>query len=222
MTLVEHVEDKEKKKLVSMEVLPFEKHLPRLEETQEWNSYNFSDEYAIHYIIDATTGYLFICMAHQHMSRRIALSFLCHVQEAFNNFLSEYQKKHSFDVSKAKKHEFQSGRLDFKKKLKELVGDTRKQGYDKIANLHSKVRDVKDVLEKTMTDLMVREDRIRHMSQGIESLSQSASSFNRSSRSLHQHMRWQNIKVILCIVLVVLAALAAIVFFSCGFKLDKC
>jgi len=93
---------------------------------------------------------------------------------------------------------------------------------DKIQNLVDQIGQVRDIMTENIESILKRGEKLEDLVVKTEKMSDSAVRFRNQSRSLKRAMWWQNVKLWIIIIFVVLAVIFFIVWGACGATFQKC
>jgi len=143
--------------------------------------------------------FLYLCVSDASYQSRLAFAFLERVQSETKGKTSGY------DIILRREADFFS------------FGQP-----DKIQNLMDQIGQVRDIMTENIESILQRGEKLEDLVVKTEKMNDSALKFRNNSRSLKRAMWWQNVKLWLIIIAVILAVIFFIVWGVCGGAFQKC
>mmetsp|Transcript_85743 Transcript_85743/g.276722 ORF Transcript_85743/g.276722 Transcript_85743/m.276722 type:complete len:236 (-) Transcript_85743:2-709(-) len=187
--------------------------LSRMEAVDDFKSYFYGDGLTFHCLMQPAIGLCFVCMADKNMGRRLPFGFLDALKEQFNQLYAPPQ------VHSAVQGGMQ---LEFGHEMQALVEKFNSPNADRVHSLMNKVKDVNDKVVESIDKLLLRQDKIDILVDRTQLLSESSNSFRREAERVRRVVWWRNMRVLMCIITIVVIAIAVVVVASCGIDFKKC
>lgn len=93
---------------------------------------------------------------------------------------------------------------------------------DNILKLKQNVNDLKDVVQDDLQKLLDRGQKLDVIVMKSRNMKEVSTQLHKNSRTLKNHMWWQNKKMTIIIVIIVILAIWLVSSFLCGFTYNKC
>jgi len=142
---------------------------------------------------------VYLCVTDQSYPGRLAFAYLERIQNETRG------KNTGFDAILRKEAEFFSNSQP-----------------DKVQKVMGQIAEVKEIMTENIEAVLKRGEKLEDLMVKTERMNDSAYKFRNQSRSLKRAMWWQNVKLWIIIIAVILAVIFFIVWGVCGATFSKC
>jgi len=170
-----------------------------------YNGYNFHTMIA--------NGITFICVAKDSFGSRIPFGFLDDIQMMWRN---RYANKGLDATAYTMNDEFSR---TLKTKMDFYSNDS---SADKIRAINVQLEEVKSQLMDNLDKVIERGENIERLVTKTEGLQSESAAFKTKANQVKKKMWWQNIKLWIVIIIILLVLAYGILAAVCGFTLEKC
>jgi len=164
------------------------------------------DEHIFHYVV--SDGLTYLCMTDRNFDRQVSFKFLTRLQE---RFIDTYGDRGKTAIAYSLNGDFQ--RI-IKQEMEQFNNNLHE--HDKIAKVQHQLREVKEIMVKNIDAVLERGEKIEILVEKTEVMEQHAFKFNRSAVKLRKKMCWQDWKLKILIVVVLLVVFYALLAWGCG------
>jgi len=168
-------------------------------------SYSYDDKYHYHIMIE--NGLIFLCLADAHFAVRRAFSFLLEIR---NLFLSEYSGRWETAIA----HQMDRFSKTLENRAAYFSNDVNS---DKITALQIEIETAKNIVTENIEKLIERGEKIDILVEKTQQLSEESFQFQKKSKELKWKLWFRNIKLWICICIIVCVVIFVIVWLACGF-----
>jgi len=166
-------------------------------------------KYTFHYTVDGAEGYVYMVMADERCSIRLAFGYLADIQNKFKTTVHVSDRKNADDKLCLQD---QFGKL-LEAQLKQFNSDP---GADKIATIQSQIKDVQNIMVENIEKVLERGERIEILVGKTDELNSQAQKFKKQSTQLKRAMWWKNMKLWAIIIIIVIIIIIIIVAAACA------
>jgi len=158
-----------------------------------------------HYMIDET-GMMYLCLADRDTSSRMAFSFLTNVQQIFRS---------NFSISDLKSEEEYALNDVFAQTIKDrMYFFNTDPSADKYKLIQTEINSVKKVMVENIDKVLERGDKIEVLVTQTAEMENQAFAFKKSSVELQRALWFKNVKLWICIVILVIFIICVLIFIA--------
>ncbi|EAR94620.1 synaptobrevin (macronuclear) [Tetrahymena thermophila SB210] len=165
------------------------------------------------FIRSTSENFIFCILCSRDYQQRIGFTAIDQIMQIFMEKTTLEQRKTALSHS-----------LDkiLKNDIKQKYQLFNTPACDKLTTLRQNVDQLKDVLEKDLSLLLQRGEKLEVIVKKSENMKTVSTELHRNAKKVKNHMWWQNKKMLIAIVLIVIVLIWLISSFICGFDYSKC
>jgi len=173
-----------------------------------------ADDFLYHYICEG--GVVFLCIAEAAAERAKAFAFLTAVKKRFEELYPAERARTAIPF--AMNAEFSPVMAAETRKAASIGQEHDETGEDpdKIERVREEVRQVRDVVVRSIDSIVERGERMELLVDKTEALSAESVAFKRNTRQVQRKMWWRNAKMKVVLASVGVLAVYGVVSASCG------